>query len=181
MNVFVAFLRGINVGGNKTVSMAKLKTLFETLGFEAVKTHLNSGNVVFADSGRSDAKLAETLEDAIEQEFGFRPAVIVRSAAELKRIVEKNPFAKMAKDDPSHLIVMLLASRPGKDAATRIAKAHAGVEEIRITGDVVFVTYPNGVGRSKLTNVFLEKQLDVTGTARNWNTVVKLIEIAARD
>src|SRR5204863_9281196 len=109
------------------------------------------------------------------------PGVIVRSAAELKRIVEKNPFAKMAKHDPSHLIVMLLASSPGKDAAARIAKAHAGVEEIRISGDVGYVTDPNRIGKSKLTNASLEKQLGVTGTARNWNTVVKLIEIAARD
>ena len=84
----------------------------------------------------------------------------------------------MAKDDPSHLVVMLLAAKPDKDAAKRIAAAYQGVEEIRIAGEEAYVTYPNGIGKSKLTNVFLEKQLGVSGTARNWNTLTKLLAMA---
>jgi uncharacterized protein (DUF1697 family) len=179
MTKFVAFLRGINVGGNKTIAMVRLKTVLEELGFQSVKTHLNSGNVVFASKEKGVAKLAKAIEDAIEKEFGFRPAVVVGSSADLKRIVERNPFPKMAADDPSHLVVMFLVAKPGKDAAARIAKAYAGPEEIRIDGDAVYITYPNGIGTSKLTNVFLEKQLGVVGTARNWNTVVKLSDIAS--
>jgi uncharacterized protein (DUF1697 family) len=103
---------------------------------------------------------------------------MVRSAAALKSIVEKNPFVEMAKGDPSHLVVMLLASKPDKQAAKRLAAAYQGIEEIRIAAEVAYITYPNGIGTSKLTNVFLEKQLGVAGTARNWNTVTRLLKIA---
>ena len=178
MTVFIALLRGINVGGNRTIKMSTLKRVFETLGFEAVKTHLNSGNVVFASKGTDHAKLTKTIETAIEKEFGFRPSVLLRSSAGLRNVVVKNPFPDAAKNDPSHLVVMFLAGKPDKDAKSRLAKAYAGPEEIRISGDIIYITYPNGIGTSKLTNVFLEKQLGVTGTARNWNTVTKLVELA---
>ncbi len=178
MPVQVAFLRGINVGGNKTISMAKLKALFETLGFGDVKTHLNSGNVVFAAEDRNRAKLTRTIEEAIEKEFGFRPATVLREAKALRRIVEKNPFSKMAKDDPSHLVVMLLSAKPDKDAGKRLADACRGVEDVRVAGEDAYITYPNGIGTSKLTNVVLEKHLGVAGTGRNWNTVTKLLAMA---
>jgi uncharacterized protein (DUF1697 family) len=175
MPTFVAFLRGINVGGNKTIPMARLKALFETLGFESVRTHLNSGNVAFASGEKDRAGLTKEIEAAIEKEFGFRPATMLRDAAALKKIVAKNPFAEMAKDDPSHLVVMLLSAKPDKDAGKRLAAAYQGPEEIRIVGEEAYVTYPNGIGKSKLTNTLLEKHLGVSGTARNWNTVTKLL------
>ncbi len=177
MPAYVAFLRGINVGGNKTIPMAKLKALFEALGFQAVKTLLNSGNVVYAAKEKDRAKLAKAIEAAIEKEFGFRPATMLRDAAALAKIIDKNPFPKMAKNDPSHLVVMLLSAKPDKDAAKRIAAAYQGPEEIRIAGEEAYITYPNGIGKSKLTNTLLEKQLGVSGTARNWNTVTKLLAL----
>ena len=178
MTATVAFLRGINVGGNKTIPMAKLKALFETLGFAHVKTHLNSGNVVFASDRKDRAKLTKTIEAAIEKEFGFRPATMLRDVAALNKIVAKNPFPAMAKDDPSHLVVMLLAARPDKDAAKRIATAYRGVEAIKVAGEEAYVTYPSGIGKSKLTNALLEKHLGVAGTGRNWNTLTKLLAMA---
>ena len=178
MTTLVSLLRGINVGGNKTIRMERLRALYEALGFASVRTLLNSGNVVFAASGTSSAKLTKTIEAALEKEFGFRAAVIVRSAAELKKIAEGNPFPGMAKSDPSHLVVMFLASKPDKGAKARLAEAYSGVEEIRISGETVYLTYPNGIGKSKLTNTLLEKHLGVMGTARNWNTVTKLVELA---
>ncbi len=102
---------------------------------------------------------------------------MIRDGAALRKIVEKNPFPKMAKDDPSHLVVMLLSARPDRGAAKRIAAAYQGVEEIRIDDEHAYITYPNGIGKSKLTNVLLEKQLGVVGTARNWNTLTKLLAI----
>lgn len=177
MTVFVSLLRGINVGGNKTVAMAALKALYESLGLEGARTLLNSGNVVFATTEKDRAKLARKIEAAIEKEFGFRPAVMLRDAVALKEIVAQNPFPDVAKRDPGHLVVMFLASRPGKDAPKRLAAAYDGPEEIRIAGEDAYITYPNGIGRSKLTNALLEKQLGVAGTARNWNTVTKLLEM----
>lgn len=179
MTTFVAFLRGINVGGNKTIRMEALKGLFDALSFTGVRTHLNSGNVVFVSDEKDRPRLSKLIGDAIEKEFGFRPAVILRSVFDLQKIVKKNPFADAAKADPSHLLVMLLVAMPHKHAAARLAEVYGGPEEIRIAGDTVYLTYPNGIGKSKLTNTLLEKHLRVVGTARNWNTVVKLLEITA--
>ena len=157
--------------------MAKLKAAYESLGFAPVKTLLNSGNVVFGTTETSRAKLVKTIETAIEKEFGFRPVVVLRMAAELKWIIEQNPFADMAKDDPSHLLVMALAEKPKAGAKASLAKVYSGPEEIEIKGENVYVTYPNGIGKSKLTNALLEKHVGV-GTARNWNTITKLLTLA---
>jgi len=178
MPAYVAFLRGINVGGNKTIAMAKLKALFDALGFENAKTHLNSGNVVFASGRKDRAKLAAEIETAIEKAYGFRPAVMLRDAAALRRIVKENPFPDEAENDPSHLVVMFLSAKPDKDAAKRLAAAYDGLEEIRISGDNATITYRAGIGTSKLTAALLEKHLGVTATGRNWNTVTKLLAMA---
>jgi uncharacterized protein (DUF1697 family) len=178
MTDYVSFLRGINVGGNKTIRMTALKELFESMGFEGAKTLLNSGNVVFSAKGQSRAKLAGAIEAAIEEKFGFRPAIVIRSAAELKKIVTKNPFPAMAKRDPGHVLLMTLASKPKPGAKARLAEVHSGPEQIEIFGANVYLTYPTGVGKSKLTNAVLEKQLGAVGTARNWNTVMKLSALA---
>jgi uncharacterized protein (DUF1697 family) len=177
MAAYISLIRGINVGGNKLIKMDALKALHEALGFGDVKALLASGNVVFSAKDRDRKRLPNAIEAAIEKEIGFRPTVIVRSAAELKTIAERNPFAKMAKTDPGHLVWMALAGKPHASAKARLAKAYAGPEEVEIAGEDAYVTYPNGIGRSKLTNVFLEKHLGVAGTARNWNTVKKLLEI----
>ena len=178
MTVFIAFLRGINVGGRTTVKMAALKALFEGLGLENVKTLLNSGNVVFAAKGTSGAPLTKRLEDAVENEFGFRPAIVIRTVAELEKIIGENSFAHMAKDDPSHLLVMTLAKKAKAGAKAALAKVYSGPEQIEIKGENVYLTYPNGIGKSKLTNALLEKHLGGAGTSRNWNTLTKLVALA---
>jgi uncharacterized protein (DUF1697 family) len=177
MVTYAAFLRGINVGGNKTIQMRALKALMEAHGLVGVRTHLNSGNVVFASDEADRGALGASLEAAIEQEFGFRPAVMLRSAAELSQAIAKNPFPQMAKDDPSHLLVMFLAGKVRKSGAERLAAAYSGPEEIRMAGETAYITYAKGIGTSKLTNALLERHLGVAGTGRNWNTVVKLAEI----
>jgi uncharacterized protein (DUF1697 family) len=178
MPVFVSLIRGINVGGNKLIKMDALKALHEGLGFEDVKTLLASGNVVFTARDKDRKKLPGAIEAAIEKEIGFRPTVMVRSATELKAIAERNPFAKMAKTNPGHLVWMALAGKPHSDAQARLARAYSGPEEIEIVGEDAYITYPNGIGRSKLTNALLEKHLGVAGTARNWNTLTKLLVVA---
>jgi uncharacterized protein (DUF1697 family) len=178
MTVFVSLLRGINVGGNKLIKMDALKAVHEGLGLTDVRTLLQSGNVVFKARGKGGATLAGRIEKAVEGEVGFRPTVMIRSATDLKRIAEHNPFPEMAISDPGHLVWMALAGKPGAAAKTRLAKACSGPEEIEINGADAYITYPNGIGRSKLTNALLEKHLGVAGTARNWNTVAKLLAIA---
>jgi uncharacterized protein (DUF1697 family) len=178
MPIYISFLRGINVGGAKTIRMAELKSAYEALGLDPAKTLLNSGNVAFAGGEKSPAKLARRLELAIEKEFGLRTTIVVRSARELAKILKGNPFPKMAGQDPSHLLVMTLAGKPRAGAKAALAKAYSGPEEIAIKGVDVYLTYPKGIGTSKLTNALLEKHLGVAGTARNWNTLSRLLKMA---
>jgi uncharacterized protein (DUF1697 family) len=178
MPAFVSLLRGINVGGNKQIRMEQLRSCYEALGLAGVKTHLQSGNVVFQGGKGEAARLAARLEGAIEKSFAFRPSVVVRTSAELRKVITRNPFPDRAESDPSHLLVMFLAENPGKPAEARLAETNAGPEEFRLSGRELYIYYPNGIGRSKLTNALIEKRLGTVGTARNWNTVTKLLELA---
>lgn len=162
---FVAFLRGINVGGNKLVSMAKLKALFENLGFSDVRTLLQSGNVVFTAS--SSSTLERRCQAEFSKCFGFSSEFVVRSAAEIAKIVASNPFPKQAKEDPGHLLVMFLKEHASASDLAAFLKKHSGPEAIKVNGKGLYIYYPNGVGRSKL-------KIPFNGTARNWNTVLKV-------
>lgn len=176
MTVFVALLRGINVGGNKPIKMADLRALCAELGLADAQTVLQSGNLVFAAKGGGG--LAGRLEDAIEARFGFRPTVILRTAATLADAIARNPFAGRDDVDPRKLLVMFLADAPDADAAKRLAALDTGPEETRLDGHELYLHYPEGVGRSKLTNALLERAAGVPGTARNWNTLARLHDLA---
>jgi uncharacterized protein (DUF1697 family) len=177
MTVFVSLLRGINVGGRTLIRMDRLRAVYESLGLAAVRTHLQSGNAVFREEGTDTAQLKVKLEDAIEGSVGFRPAVLVRTAAELAQAVARNPFPQQGEADPSHLLVMFLAETPDAAASHRLAEAMFGREAFRLSGRELYLHYPDGIGRSKLTNAVIEKRLETVGTARNWNTVTKLLEM----
>lgn len=168
MALQIALLRGINVGGNKMVSMAGLRDLFTRLGFSDVKTLLQSGNVVFGGAGRqSPAK----IEKMLEAEVGA--VCFVRTAKEWAEIVERNPFKAEAKNDPAHFVAMILKDAPQDVEPLR--RAIAGREKVHLDGRVLYAVYPDGQGTSKLTNAAIEKALGTRGTARNWNTVLKLL------
>lgn len=168
----VALLRGINVGGNRMVPMARLRELLSEMGLTKVTTLLQSGNAMF--ECRSLKGLGRKIEDALERELGFRPAVIVRSGAEIAQVVAANPFAGRADVPGDRLLVTFLADEP----------AHREVnfppEEAYVIGREMFVYFPDGMGRSKFPWAALEKTLGVRGTARNWNTVVKISEVLKR-
>lgn len=155
MPTFIALLRAINVGGHTMLAMSDLKATCEALGFTNVRTLLNSGNVIF------EAKKSDALK--LEKALGG-PRVMLRTPAELARVIERNPW----KREGSMLHVMFLDGKPAKNLDW------PGPEEIHLDGEHLYLYYPNGAGRSKLTNALLEKRLGVSGTARNWNTVLKL-------
>jgi uncharacterized protein (DUF1697 family) len=174
MTAFVALLRAVNVGGTGIVRMADLKALCEELGFTSVATLLQSGNVVFNAKG-SDQAIATKLAGAIEKGHGFRPAIVVRTAAEIARTVEANPFKAEAKADPRFVVVVFAAAAPTSGAAARIAAVRGDKgERLRLAGQDLYIHYPAGQGVSKVTNAVLERALGVPVTARNWNTVTKL-------
>ncbi|HEX2122564.1 MAG TPA: DUF1697 domain-containing protein [Thermoanaerobaculia bacterium] len=167
----IALIRGVNVGGNKMLSMAVLKELCVGLGLEDVQTVLQSGNVVFRSAKKISAK---TLENAILEKTGLDVRVFLRTPAEMEKVIAQNPFPEEAKSDPGHLVVMFLEREltANAKAALRDASA-AGPERVRIGKEEIYVYYPEGMGRSKL--VLDERRLGVSGTARNWNTVARLL------
>ena len=170
----VSLLRGINVGGNKAVRMDALKELHESLGLQRVETYIQSGNVVFTSAGADVTQIQKGIEDSFAQKFGFQVKVMVRTADEFNVIIENNPFKDQPMKETKWVVAMFLASDPISTALEDIQKTYSGPEELHIMGQEVYIYYPEGIGRSKLTNTFLEKKLKTMGTARNWNTVLRL-------
>jgi uncharacterized protein (DUF1697 family) len=173
VTLYVALLRAVNVGG-RAVAMADLKAMFASLGFADARPVLQSGNIVFAGSAKSGAALEALLEAETEKRFKLRADYLVRTRVEWQAIIADNPFARAAKDDPSHLLVVPLKSTPTKTALAALEAAITGRESVRAKGRTLYIVYPDGIGRSKLTLASIERQLDTRGTGRNWNTVLKL-------
>ncbi|HZP76793.1 MAG TPA: DUF1697 domain-containing protein [Pseudolabrys sp.] len=173
MTCYVAFLRAVNVGG-KTLPMATLRDYAQALGLGNPRTLLQSGNLVFTADGTTVAKLEALLEARAEKRLGSKIECMVRSARELAAIIAKNPFPAEAKRDPAHLLVMVLKDKPGAAAVTALRAAIKGRETVAAAGRELYIVYPDGIGRSKLTVALIEKTLARRGTGRNWNTLLKL-------
>ena len=171
----VAMLRGVNLGSYQKIKMDALKTLCTSLGLRDVQTYIQSGNLVFRDDGEDPVKLALRLEKAIEASFGFRPAVIVRTASELRKVIAKNPFAGRAGIEPNRLLVVFTDSAPTKQAREQLLSLPCEPEELRINGRELYIYYPQGMAHPKISLVKIEKTLQCASTGRNWNTVNKLM------
>ena len=169
----IALLRAVNVGGIK-VSMADLKELLIDLGFEDVRTLLNSGNVVFRDKSKTGADLEKLLETEFAKRVGRPTEFFVRSAEEWKSIIGRNPMTDEARRDPGHLLVVALKRAPASQEVDALRAAIVGPEVVAAEGKQAYIYYPAGVGQSKLTAKLIEKKLGSPGTGRNWNTVLKL-------
>jgi uncharacterized protein (DUF1697 family) len=165
---YAALLRGVNVAGN-ALAMADLVRLVEGLGGRDVRTYLQSGNVVYAGAKR----VAGELEAALLAELGVRSPVIVRSGAELTRVVAAKPFSAAGKA----VSVTFLAGPADAKAVTAIDASAYGQDRFAAVGAEVYLHTPGGYGRSKLNNSFWERKLATTATTRNWNTVVALAQM----
>lgn len=175
MDTLVALLRGINVGGKNKVPMSELKSLFSSLGFEDVVTYIQSGNVVFRSAKRD---VAEAIERQIAETFGIGVTVLLRTPAELRKVTESNPFLKRGAD-LSKLHVLFLSGRPAATAVSQLDPDRSPPDEFRVRGREIYLQLPNGAGRSKLTIDYFERRLGVAATGRNWNTVLKLLELSS--
>ncbi len=170
----VALWRAVNLGKTGKLAMTDLRDLLAELKLTDVKTLLQSGNAVFGAKASSGAALEKKLEAACASRLGLglETEVFVRSAAEWAAIIEGNPFSTMANRDPSHLVVMVLRGRPHPDALDELRAG--GPEELELGDGCLYITYPNGIGRSKLNQHRAWKRLGAVGTGRNWNTVSKI-------
>ncbi len=176
---YVALLRGINVGRNKRIAMADLRTLIGSLGFTKVSTVLNSGNAIFDAPARPSEEHAAAIEAAILAHLGLAVRVVVRTPPDLDRILAADPVVG-ARDDPSHYLVGFLATPVPADRIPLVDSADDAPEVIRLGEGVVYLWYREGIGRSTLTIDVLERRLGAVTTARNWTTVTKLAALAAR-
>ena len=172
MTAYVAFVRGVNVGGNKMLSSAALKEACESAGASNAKTYLNSGNVVF----RGKASAAR-LEKAIHDVAGIDARVILRTADELRAAIAANPFYAEAKSDPSHLLITFLSGELSAQGKAMLA-AHAGPEKLHIGKRELYIYFGSGMAQSKLNASLTEKKLGAAATGRNWNTVNALLAMA---
>ena len=171
-------LRGVNVGGHNKVKMDALRDLCASLKLRGACTHLQSGNVVFHAPERSVATLGAKLEREIERAFGFHSDVILRTPAEMKRIISKNPFAGRPALEPAKLLVYFLARDPGAEARAKMLKIETGSEELHAGERELYIYFTDGMARPKLSLAAVDRALKTPATGRNWNTVTKLLEIA---
>jgi uncharacterized protein (DUF1697 family) len=174
MTTFIALLRGINVGGNRMLSMPKLRELCIEAGLPDVRSYVNSGNLVFTAKGKAERQ-EEVIEAAIETHYGFKVDVIVRSAKDWAGYASGNPFPEASEQHP-HLVSLLVPKQPlGDEVIAALRSKASGEERVEKVGEVVWIYYAQGAARSKIG--VIPGRIPVT--ARNWRTVLKLQEMAS--
>jgi uncharacterized protein (DUF1697 family) len=178
MPVLISMLRGVNLGRHNRISMDALRALYVSLKLEDPRTYVQSGNVLFRTKEKNVAALAKRIQDAIKREFAFRPEVVLRTLTELRQVVAGSPFAKRRDVEPSKLLVTFLVGEPGPDAGIKLLALKGHPEELHLKGRELYIYFPNGIGNSKLPWSSVEKLLGTNGTARNWNSVTKMLQMA---
>jgi uncharacterized protein (DUF1697 family) len=180
MPVIISMLRAVNVAGHNMIKMDALRALYQSLKLRDAQTYVQSGNVVFRTDERDLAQLTKRIQNGIERTFGCRPDVILRTTAELRDVIARNPFAKRRGIEPGKLLVTFLAADPGDAAREQVLKIKCEPEELRVNGRELYIYFPNGMGRPKLSWAVLDRTLKIPGTGRNWNSVTKLLEMAEK-
>jgi uncharacterized protein (DUF1697 family) len=174
----IALLRGVNVGGNM-LKMERLRAMLAELGFEGATTYLQSGNVLFGAKG-APAGLAATIERKVSEATRLPVSVIVRTPAQLKRVIAANPFLKEAGVEQKSLHVTFLSGPASKAGLATLGKLQAGADRWQAAGAEIYLCCPNGYGRTKLNNTAIERALGLRATTRNWSTVTALHAMSVR-
>ena len=172
----IALLRGINLGARNRIAMAELREVFASAGFEDVRTHLQSGNVVLS-SRTSPDRVARICEREIEDRFGLDIDVVVRTRAELARVVEHNPLGKVAVN-PKRYQVSFLARKLDPETVQKLADSVVPPEQVVVHGREVYAWHPESIRSSRLWSLLAGRKLGVVATARNWTTVTSLVALA---
>jgi len=174
---YAAFLRGINLGGHKQIKMEELKKLFESMGFQGVRTILNSGNVLFQAGGAPTSTLGDRIEKEIEKAFGHKVAVILRTIREIQEMADSNPFKKVKVTPETRLYITFLSEKPAANLKLPSESPEKDFKILSIQDGAVFsvVTLRPKRGTSEAMTD-LEKQFGKRITTRNWNTVTKMLK-----
>lgn len=175
--IYIALLRGINVGGKNIIKMAELKRMFETMGLSRVQTYIQSGNVMF-ESEEAETPLRARIEHEIEAIFGFPVIVVLRTAAELEKIIVNCPFSEEAVLEAEELskveslYVSLLVGEPSKEGIESLKSYKGENDDYHVIGREVYLLFHNSIRNSRLANNL--QKLNVPATIRNWKTINKL-------
>jgi uncharacterized protein (DUF1697 family) len=175
VTTWIVLLRGINVGGNNRLAMADLRELVGTLGHTGVSTFIQSGNIVMTSSRSDRSEMASEISAAIATSFGHKVSAVLRTPAELCGALADNPFAT---DDGTRVLITFLSNEPSREGVAKLERDRFLPDRFEVVGSQLYGYYPDGAGRSKMTLDYFEKRLGVHGTARNLNTVAKLIDLA---
>ncbi len=178
MATVICLLKGVNLAAHHRMKMDSLRRSCESLGLKNPRTLLQSGNVVFETGAQNLEALATRIEQEIERTFGFHSDVILRTASQMRRVVETSPFAARTDLHPGKLAVTFLAGNPDDKARETVAQLRTEPEELHVAGRELYIYFPNSMGRTKLPMSRIEKALGTPATSRNWNTVMKLLEMA---
>jgi uncharacterized protein (DUF1697 family) len=177
MPVLISMLRGVNVGGHNKIKMDALRALYESLKLDSPRTYVQSGNVIFRTKEKNSAALAKKIQSAIERKFGFRPEVILRTTGEMRTAIAASPFAGRNLE-PGKTVMTFLAGDARLEAANELLALKNFPEELHLLGRELHIYFPDGMGKSKLPWPKIEKLLATPGTARNWNSVTRMLAMA---
>ena len=179
VKTYISILRGINVGGKRKILMTDLKKLYTQLGFTDIVTYIQSGNVIFNSKEKNVPKLESSIKNKILEVFGYDVPVIIRSVAELKEIINNNPFKDIEGSTSEKLYITFLSKEPEERNEINLANYDLKGDEFKIVRKNVFICLKGKASDSKITNNLLEQKLKVTATTRNWKTTEKLLELAS--
>ena len=176
LTAHIALFRGINVGGNKKLPMARLRELCEELGFNSARTYIQSGNLVFRCS-LGQAEVERTIEEAVKQEFGFHADVIARSAKQWRAYAKAPAFPEAAEERAKFLHLGLSKQKPAKGCVAKLQEYAKREEQVALRGDALWVDYAGGAGRSKITPAVLDRAVGSSVTMRNWRSVLAIAQL----
>lgn len=176
LKIYIALLRGVNVGGKNLLPMKDLVKMFETCECVSVRSYIQSGNVIFSAGPKVAARLPSLITTQIEKRFGHKPPVILRTLEQLDDVYSSNPF--LATGAPEEMLnVMFLAHQPDAEAVSALDPDRSPPDTFTVRGQEIYLRLPNGFGNSKLTNAYFDSKLKTISTVRNWRTVGKLLEL----
>lgn len=178
MKTYIALLRGINVSGQKMIKMADLKILLEKQPFSNIQTYLQSGNVVFQSSIDNSVEIASIIQNAIKESYGFEVPTLVLTTAELQKIMNQNPFVAQKELSADYYHVTFLGTHPKDLDEELISAKRSATEHIAFSPQAIYLYCPDGYGKTKLHNNFLEKHTKATATTRNWKTCLQLMKLS---
>ena len=177
---YISMLRGINVGGQRKIKMEDLISLYESLGFKYVKTYVQSGNVIFASPQEDPRELSKSIEAKIKQGFNFDVAVLLRTMAELHRIINDNPFLEEKGMETDKLYLTFLSGAPTGLGVGKVNEKNGGSDKFIVSNREIYLYLPHFYAKTKFSNDFFERKLCVAATTRNWKTVNALLDIAKK-